>query len=124
MEEELKQKIADSTARICKAYKTLETLLSSIRPASEELGQFLQYLNSSLQYASVHFQAAAIDLSVCKRRHDPARLLSDIESRFKAQEQGFFTLYPNAAFKAQLTACFVSARPDFEVLESCLTAIG
>lgn len=125
MEEELKKRIADSTMQICKEYKALIALLSPFAGSNLVLQQYLKQVSSVLQYAEAHYQnASSIDLALCKQRHDPARLLNDVESRFHAQEQGFYQLYPNAQFKTQLKSHFDATRDDFDVLENCLSAIS
>ncbi|UAY56713.1 hypothetical protein [Arachidicoccus terrestris] len=125
MEEELKKRIAESTNRICKEYKTLTMLLSPFAGSNLVLQQYLSQVNSVLQYAEAHYQnPSSVDLAICKQRHDPARLLNEVESRFNAQEQGFYQLYPNAQFKAQLRSHFDATRDDFDILENCLSVIS
>lgn len=125
MEEELKQKIADSTKRICGEYGKLIALLSPLAASNQVLQQFLNHAGSVVQYAEAHFlHGPAIDLARCKERHDPARLLSEVQSRFNAQEQGFYQLYPDAQFGAKLKAVFDATRQDFDVLEDCRSAIS
>lgn len=125
MEEELKKRIAESTMRICKEYKTLSVLLSPFAASSPVLQQYLKRVSSVLEYAEAHYQnASSLDLAICKQRHDPARLLNEVESGFNAQEQGFYQVYPDAQFKAQLRSHFAATRDDFDVLENCLSVIS
>lgn len=124
MEEELKKGIANCAVQICKEYEKISALLASVSPSNSVLQQYLKHMTSTLQYAAVHFQdASSLDLATCKLRHDPARLLNEVESRFNMQEQGFYNLYPNAQFKAQIKSCFEATKMDFDTLESCLSAI-
>lgn len=126
MEEELKQKIAAAATRIGGQYKELLALLATLSPANAALQQYLQYLDSTIRFTETHFQqAASIDLAACKLRRDPARLLMEVQSRFNAQEQGFYALYPDPVvqFKAQLNACFSAAQSDIKILDDCIAFI-
>lgn len=90
MEEELKEQIAGCVASICSAYEKVLSLLQSISGGNVVLSHYIEHLTNTLKYASLHYMdAVTIDLAVCKQRHDPARLLNEVESRFKALEQGF-----------------------------------
>lgn len=125
MEEELKKRIADSTKYICKQYQEVIALLDPLAASNPVLQQYLQQAGSVLRYAEAHYQnASSIDLALCKQRHDPARLLSEVESRFRAQEQGFYPAYPNAQFREQLSTYFAAARDSFNTLEEALSAIS
>lgn len=116
--------MANCVARICMEYQEVSELLASISPSNPVLQQYLRHLTSTLQYAQAHFQnASSIDLAASKLHHDPVRILNEVESRFNAQEQGFYNLYPNAQFRAQIKACFEATRLDFGALESCLSEI-
>lgn len=125
MEEELKKRIADSTRLVCREYQKVIALLSPLAATNPLLQQYLKQAGSVLQYAEAHYQnATSIDLALCKQRHDPARLLSEVESRFHAQEQGFYQSYPNAQFRAELSAHFAAARDGINTLESDLSVIS
>jgi len=119
----IQQKLACSTKAICGTYRQIIDLLETLR-ANQELDQFMQYAKSTLSYAEAHYSVPdKVDLVICKQRHDPARMLSEVNSRFKAQEQGFYALYPDPDFGQKIKALFEKTAEDISSLEDSLAQV-
>jgi hypothetical protein len=119
----IQQTLAGSTKAICSTYRQIIDLLETL-PANQVLDQFKQYAKSTLSYAEAHYTLPdKVDLVICKQRHDPARMLSEVNSRFKAQEQGIYTLYPDPDFGQKIKALFEKTADDFAILENSLAQV-